>query len=242
MVLNKFLTTLTVLFLLGTLTQPAYAGSASGTSECTTTYGNSGDCETINIIIDKKVADPETVDRKGKNPSNFQDNFGVNDNKYVPGQHIPYQIFITNSGTKTLTDITVKDILPQYVTLIASAGTTDDKNHTITMKIDKLLSGETKRFDILGQIVASDKLPSDQEIVCNVTNQATATVENKTEQDNAQVCIKKEAVGGEMTKGGLKVFPAPKTQTTPSTGPEALALIALLPSGIAGLLFRKKAK
>lgn len=43
-----------------------------------------------------------------------------------------------------------------------------------------------------------------------------------------------------ITKGGEKVFPAPETDTNPNTGPELLALIALLPAGGLGLYLRKK--
>ncbi|MCL5746958.1 MAG: hypothetical protein M1277_01605, partial [Patescibacteria group bacterium] len=42
------------------------------------------------------------------------------------------------------------------------------------------------------------------------------------------------------TKGGLTVLPAPKIVATPSTGPEALPLLALLPTGFIGFLIRKK--
>jgi len=42
------------------------------------------------------------------------------------------------------------------------------------------------------------------------------------------------------TKGGQVVHPAPNATNNPNTGPEALALIALLPAGAAGIWFRKK--
>lgn len=45
-----------------------------------------------------------------------------------------------------------------------------------------------------------------------------------------------------MTKGGQPVYPAPQSQVAPSTGPEALALIGLIPTGLGGLLLRRKAK
>ncbi len=44
-----------------------------------------------------------------------------------------------------------------------------------------------------------------------------------------------------MTKGGLSVQPQPTVQTTPETGPEALALLALLPLGFVGRMIQKKA-
>lgn len=44
------------------------------------------------------------------------------------------------------------------------------------------------------------------------------------------------------TKGGQKVYPAVKTKTTPSTGPEAWALPLLFILAGAGLLLRNKTK
>jgi hypothetical protein len=44
-----------------------------------------------------------------------------------------------------------------------------------------------------------------------------------------------------VTKGGLPVQPTPVLKKTPSTGPELIYLIGLIPSGAAGLFFRKKA-
>lgn len=221
----------------------AYAGSSSvyGSSDCQT-YG-SNNCESVSLLVDKKIADPTTVDVKGKNPSNYQDNWGPNTSKYVPGQHVPFQITVKNTGTKTLTNLTVKDILPQYIKYV-SGGSYDGNAKTVVVKIDKLTPNESKTVDIVGQIVSSGELPSDQTIVCGdqTTNQAIVTVDSLSEKDNAQLCIQKEAVGGVETKGGLKVFPAPKATTTPPTGPELLGLIALLPAGIGGLILRRKSQ
>ncbi len=46
----------------------------------------------------------------------------------------------------------------------------------------------------------------------------------------------------DQTKGGLPIKPQPNISKSPKTGPEALALIALLSSGLAGLLLRRKTK
>lgn len=221
----------------------AYAGSSSvyGSSDCQTYGGNN--CENVSLLVDKKIADPTTVDVKGKNPSNYQDNWGVNTAQYVPGQHVPFQITVTNTGTKTLTNLTVKDIMPQYIKYV-SGGSYDSNEKTVVIKIDKLDPNKSKTIDIVGQVVASSELPSDQTIICGdgTTNQAIVTVDSLSERDNAQICIQKEAVGGGETKGGLKVFPAPKTTSTPPTGPEMLGLIALFPAGIGGFILRRKSQ
>ncbi len=63
-----------------------------------------------------------------------------------------------------------------------------------------------------------------------MVNQSFASANDINVQDNAQLCIQKT----------LPVFPAPTAKTTPKTGPEALALIGLIPSAIAGLVLRKR--
>ncbi len=45
-----------------------------------------------------------------------------------------------------------------------------------------------------------------------------------------------------MTKGGQPVYPAPQSEVAPNTGPEALALVGLIPTALGGLLLRRKAK
>jgi len=43
-----------------------------------------------------------------------------------------------------------------------------------------------------------------------------------------------------QTKGGLPIHPKPDAKTTPATGPEAIALISLIPIAIAGFYLRHK--
>ncbi len=210
-------------------------------TECTTNYGaygNNTDCEHIDFIINKTIADPTTVEKKGQSPSNYRDNWGVNAEKYVPGQQVPFRISVTNTGTKTLHNIVIKDTMPQYIRY-ASGGSYDKKTKIVSFNIESLSANETKTVDLIGQIIGADSLPSDSSVSCT-TNKATASVNNMTVEDNAQLCIIKESVGGEETKGGTKVFPAPKTKTTPPTGPEVLALLPLIGSGIAGLILRRR--
>ena len=111
----------------------------------------------------------------------------------------------------------------------------------MSFTVSNLNVNESRTFDVSGQVISSDQLPNDKGIVC-VVNQAIATVSTngqQTSQDNSEFCIQKQVLA-ETTKGGLKVFPQPQVVTTPSTGPEAWALLALLPSGVLGFLLRKR--
>ena len=45
-----------------------------------------------------------------------------------------------------------------------------------------------------------------------------------------------------QTKGGQTIYPVSQSKTTPSTGPETWAIVALIPLGGIGMLLRNKAK
>jgi hypothetical protein len=121
-------------------------------------------------------------------------------------------------------------------------GKYDDKTKTLSFEARDVKPQETRAFTITGKIASSNSLPNGQGITC-VTNQAQATTDATTQADTAQLCIEKQVLGAKTptTKGGLKVFPAPKPVKTPATGAEAIALFGIIPSALTGLLIRKKA-
>lgn len=214
------------------------AGTGYGTTQPCTPYGGVG-CPTENILINKMVQNPQT--------SVFVDNLGVNDPKYGPDATVFFQLTISNTGNTVLNKVTVKDIFPEFVTFNAGAGNYDANSKTLTFDLQDLKPGESRAFVITGKVASIDKLPQDKGIVC-VTNQSFVSTNGKTSQDNARFCIQKPVLGGKVvpvvpteTKGGQKIFPKPEVTTTPPTGPEALALVALVPSALAGFVLRKKA-
>lgn len=213
---------------------------ANADVSCQPIYGGGQTCvQTGNIVIDKKVQNPQT--------KAMVDNLGVNDPKYGPDGIVTFQISVTNTSTNTVNKVQVKDIFPQFFTFSAGAGNYDANAKTLSFDINDLKANETRNFNIVGKIVPANELPVDRGIVC-VVNQAKATLDDKTSQDNAQICIEKDAVTTQPgvtvipseTKGGLKVFPAPVTKKAPATGPELLALFGLLPTGFLGHWIRKK--
>ncbi len=200
---------------------------ADGT--CQTPYGGQESCTSTNILINKTVQNPQT--------NAFVDNLGVNDPKYNPSQTVNFQLAITNTGTATLDKTTVQDTFPQFVSFVAGPGTMS--NNVLTFEADNLLPNETRTFTVTGKTADASTLPADATITC-VVNQATATASNgQTNQDTAQLCIEKPGVT--TTKGGLTVQSLPKkTFSAPATGPEALPLLALIPTGFIGTFLRKR--
>ncbi len=217
------------------------SASAAADVTCTPIYGGGQTCvQAGNVLINKTVANPQT--------GGFVDNLGVNDPKYAPEQIVTFQLVITNTGGTALSKVTVRDILPQFVNFNAGAGSFDSNTRILSFDTVNLNPNESRTFIISGKVVAANQLPATQEVTC-VVNQANATADDKTSQDNAQFCIQKAAVAptpapGQaappVTKGGLKVFAPPQVTTTPPTGPQALALIALLPTGVLGYFIRRQ--
>lgn len=209
---------------------------AAGQYGCQSQYGGCGGPSQF-LSINKVVKNPET--------GSFVDNLSINDPKYAPENTVTFQLTVTNIGQEVIKNITVKDLLPKNVTFVSGPGSYDSKTNTLSLVLEKLDSQEAKTYTITGKIDKADKLPSDQGTVCLV-NKAQAIM-NSTKggkdfvesEDSSQFCVEKSVLPAE-TKGGLKVFPAPKVKSTPPTGPEALALIPLLGSGIAGLILRKR--
>lgn len=199
---------------------------ADGT--CVPVYGGQSCILASPILINKTVQHPKT--------GSFVDNLGVNDPRFSPNQTVNFQLAVTNTGTSTIAKTTIKDTFPQFVSFVAGPGSFT--NNVLSFEVDNLLPNETRIFTVTGKIADANSLPSDATITC-VVNQATATTDNnQVSQDNAQVCIEKPVV---TTKGGLLVEELPKKVfKTPPTGPEAIPLLALIPSAVAGIFLRKK--
>lgn len=213
---------------------------AGGTPNCQPIYGGGETCvQAGKITLDKKVLTP------GSNPEAYVDNLGVSDAKYAPGQTIKFKLTLTNTGNQAIDTIVVKDFFPKYVDFVSGPGSYDTNSKTLTISMAAMNPGETRSFILIGAITDASQISNGQ-VVC-VINQATESNNSQTSSDNAQFCIEKPSVTPtpvtpNTTKGGLPVYPAQPGTTTPPTGPEALALIALLPSGAAGLFLRRKSK
>lgn len=199
----------------------AFAAGASGVP-CQEVYG--GNCQPGTITITKTVQDPIT--------KQFVKNLGVNDHTYAPEQKVTFHIDVANTGDTELDGIQVQDQLPQYVTYTSGDGSFDANTKLLTDTISKLNGHETKELTVVATIANSNSLPSDKGTVC-VVNQAQATQNGNTVSDTAQFCIQKPITG--------TLYPVQKqAPTTPSTGPETLPLLGLLPTAFTGVMLRRK--
>lgn len=247
--------TLTVMKLLAVLLfllifLPSGLAFASGTTvnpSCSPIVGGGQSCVQNGFLeIDKKVKNPATGD--------YVNNINLDDPLYTPGQEIIFKITITNSSSSRVSGITVKDIFPQLITYVSGDGTYDAKTRTLTSPLNAMNPKDVTVLFITGKIADADKLPP---VTC-VINQATVTSGKNTSQDNSQICLTKQKIDtsakpypinppAEVTnppasKGGIPIYSPPQSQTTPPTGPEALAIFGLIPAGALGLWLRKKTK
>lgn len=199
-------------------------------ADCQPVYGGGQTCTSYSFSIEKLVQTP------GKGGNAYVDNLSINDPKYSPSQQVNFEIIVKNTDSQTIPTITVVDTFPQFVTFVSGQGTYNSNNNTVTYTINNLGAGQSQTLYITGKISDANSLPTDQGIMC-LTNQAAATDSNGLMNSAAsQFCVQKSVLGSAVPQ----VFPAPTVVKTPSTGPEMLPLLALIPGGLGGLILRKK--
>jgi len=218
------------------------AFAAGSQYDCQTPY--SQQCEPVELMVKKTVKNPST--------GVFVENL-TKDSKevYTPNSIVPFKITVTNSTNASISAVTVKDTLPEHTTFASGIGTFDTATNTLTFTLNDLKPNEVRETNIQVRVLDTTQLPATTDPIC-VTNRATATGNGVTKNADSQFCIQQPGTGSTVpgttkggnpmeTKGGKKIFPEPVTNKTPSTGPEALALIPLIGSGISGFMLRRKA-
>lgn len=204
---------------------------ASGESNCQTIYGGGQTCNSgVKFTLNKLVQVP------GKGGGNYVDNLTVSDAKYTAGQTVNFKIVVTNTGTTTLNNVAVVDTFPQFINFTAGAGNYNSGNKQLAFTIPSLATGASQEFIVSGKVVDEGQLPTTAGITC-VTNTAHAgDTSGSVADDMSQVCIQKNVFGAPTPE----VFQKVPVNQIPATGPELYSLIGLIPTGIAGIMLRKK--
>jgi len=195
-------------------------------------YG--GGSPSYSIMIDKMVTTGNQT--KGGQPSDsegkdvYVDNLSPSDPRFAPNDKVKFQIKIKNTSNVTLENVTVKDILPEWVYAIEGPGDYDKDTHTISWTYPKLDSGQEKIETVIAKVKPQDQLPADKGLIC-ILNKSTVSATNAHDEDTAQFCIEKQVT----TKGGQPVT------TTPQAGAPLLAFGALNLLGLGvGVWMRKR--
>lgn len=242
-----FMNKLKIIFLLGLIffINKGYsiADTSTDNSGCQVVYGGGESCPSQNLSVVKMVQKPDGTD--------YVKNLSINDPKFNPGQNVTFQITVKNNGTADINNIVVNDTFPQYMSFVSgpSNSTFNTNNNVLNFKISKLTPGQNQIFTIVGQTSADSSYPSDKTIIC-VTNQVQVTENSLNSQDSSQFCIQRENITPIPTSTVSYVTTTPTPQvmqtttatTTPSTGAEMFAWLALIPGGISGVFIRKLSK
>jgi len=181
---------------------------------CTTQYGGTETCRPSDLTINKQV----------QNPINgyFVENLSSGDATFSPGAEVLFKLTIQNVSGETFNPVTVKDVLPSYLTFVAGPGTYDAGNRTLTFSLENFIAGETRTVEIMAKV-----LPTTASFVCvNNYAEARADIVGRHDSDTAQFCIQTNVLGA---------------TTLPAAGYNDLFL--LLPfagMGLAGIALLKK--
>ncbi len=148
---------------------------------CTTQYGGETTCVPSDLTINKQV--------RNEVSGNFVENLTASDPTFAVGSDVLYKLIIKNTSGETFHPVTVKDVLPGYLTFISGPGTYNKDTHTLTFTLENLIAGETRTVEILAQVINTDK-----SVVC-FTNYAEVRALNRFDSDTAQACLQTNVLG-----------------------------------------------
>ncbi len=164
------------------------------------------------ISVSKMVSVP------GSGGTQFVDNLSASDAHFKPGDTVTFKIIVQNVSTTKLTNVTIKDFVPDFVEPIDGPGTFDSSTRTFSFSGGDFNSGEQKVFFINTQVVSQNQLPADKSLIC-VINKVQAFTGNVFGESASQFCIEKQIVGA-----AAPTLQAP--QQVPAAGP-SLGLLFL---------------
>lgn len=141
---------------------------------CEPQYG--GICPPKNIDVDKKVQDP----RNGI----FVDNLDFTDHKFFAGDEIVFRIRVENTGERELDDVEISDTLPSFLEHVSG-----DRE----FEIDNFDQDEVEERDIRARVISEDRMPSDQDIICD-HNKVRVEADGVDDEDTARICVSKRVV------------------------------------------------
>ncbi len=178
------------------------------------------------ITVDKKVGLPQNTTKGGQTEYAYVDNLTSADRRFVPQEHVFFQIKVKNTSKVHLDNVVLRDYAPAYVELFENPGSFDGKD--TVLHVGTLQPGEEKEYIFKGRIVAYNQLPADKGVVCT-TNKVRASNDKVADEDTAQFCIEKTVTSVN-----------PPTDI-PKTGPEhgILIMVSALGSAITGLKLRR---
>lgn len=184
--INKFLFQL---FSIGAIFLFLLPGNALAQTnpECPSVYG--GACPPGQILVEKKVLNPKTGE--------FVQILSGNDTTFAPNDEVKFRIEVKNTGSTTLSGVSVSDRLPGNVNFLSSSptGSFDQANNSVSWTIN-LVAGESRFFQIRVQVKPKNELNFD--IAC-MTNFVQVQKDALVGQSSAIFCIQLQALTSTST-------------------------------------------
>lgn len=153
------------------------------------------------LQVNKKICDPDqgSCDPQSVGFTNrLVDNLGISNHLFTPGEEVTFRLSIKNIGDATFSNVAVSDT-PQ-------AGFFQSESDPLSFNLANLNPGETREQNIRLKVIDSPSLPQDN-IIC-VVNTATASADNNSDRDTAQLCLKRKVLGAgvqAVPKTGLPI-------------------------------------
>lgn len=192
---------------------------------CSDQYG--GCAPSLTISVNKQVGVPGGTNTD-PTLANFVDNLSSADPRFSPEQLVFFKVTVKNTSNTTLSNVTVKDVVPSFIEPVSGPGSWDGSNRVITFSAGDFTPGEEKVYFFKMQVDPIGSLPSDKGLFC-IVNQAQAFNDRVSGSDSSQLCIEKQVLGA---------------ATVPASGPEfGLLLLGLNLAGLGvGFTLKRKAK
>ena len=184
---------------------------------CVGEYGGTVSCPPTDLTINKEVKNPVS--------GLFVENLASTDATFSPGSQVLFKLTIKNTSGETFNPVTVKDVLPEFLSYVSGPGSYDANSRTLAFTLDNLIAGESRTVEILAKV--ADSISSSNGLFC-VTNlaQVSAPARPNGDEDTAQLCIQTQVLG---------------VTTLPAAGfNDLLLLVPFAAVGLSGLALLKR--
>lgn len=197
-------------FLLAIVLSFVNSNSAKAGQICYPEYGGGETCVDVDdtdLDVNKTIWNPLS--------DSYEDHISPNSGSYPylfdPSEKISFRIEVKNTGDVRIEDISLVDILPQFVKYYDGDG--DGKNDDTKVEFDEfdLDAGESETFEFRAKVASDGILPKDDKICLTNVAEAEGNVEDSDDEesgvDYANFCIDlpgKEKPGSLPVTGGLK--------------------------------------
>jgi hypothetical protein len=212
----------------------AQTPTVATSNDCQQGYGNGQSCPAQHkILVDVLVQDPNT--------GRYEQSLGP-DAAYAPNEPVNFRVDLTNTDTAAKT-FPLQTTFPDDFTYAGGPGSYAPETRTTTVSVEGLQPNQTRSFYYTANKTNGG---NPQAVDCENYYKGRVTIESATNEDTAQFCIDNRTLGDSTTpgttKGGQPIYPSQPSTSTPKTGPELMALAALIPAAISGHILRKKSK